>query len=58
LGAALGTVLSRIMMVFMHYLMKRNADLKKYFKILVLKKSESQFEKNINLGFLSDANVV
>jgi hypothetical protein len=37
---------------------EKKCRLEKYFKILVLKKSESQFEKNINLGFLSDANVV
>jgi MATE family multidrug resistance protein len=45
LGAALGTVLSRIMMVvFMHYLMKQNSALKKIFlRISVLKKSANQF---------------
>ncbi|WP_144889037.1 MATE family efflux transporter [Flavobacterium tiangeerense] len=55
LGAALGTVLSRIMMVvFMHYLMKRNADLKKYFKNFSFKEiKKSILKKIINLGMPS-----
>ena len=55
LGAALGTVLSRIMMVvFMHYLMKRNADLKKYFKNFSFKEiRKSILKKIINLGLPS-----
>jgi MATE family multidrug resistance protein len=44
LGAALGTVLSRIMMVVFYALFdEKKCRLEKYFKILVLKKSESQF---------------
>jgi hypothetical protein len=43
---------------FMHYLMKRNADLKNILRILVLKKPKVNFEKIINLGLTSDANVV
>lgn len=55
LGAALGTVLSRIMMVvFMHYLLKRNADLKKYFKNFSFKEiKRSILKKIINLGMPS-----
>ncbi|CAH0336663.1 Multidrug resistance protein NorM [Flavobacterium sp. CECT 9288] len=55
LGAALGTVLSRIMMVvFMHYLLKRNADLKKYFKNFSFKEiKKSILKKIINLGMPS-----
>jgi hypothetical protein len=42
----------------MHYLMKRNADLKNILRILVLK-TESQFWKKLSiLVSLSDANVV
>ncbi len=55
LGAALGTVLSRIMMVvFMHYLMKRNSALKKYFKNFSFKEiRKSILKKIINLGLPS-----
>ncbi|TDE29884.1 MATE family efflux transporter [Flavobacterium ranwuense] len=55
LGAALGTVLSRIMMVvFMHYLMKRNLALKKYFKNFSFKEiRKSILKKIINLGLPS-----
>ncbi|TRW99817.1 MATE family efflux transporter [Flavobacterium gawalongense] len=55
LGAALGTVLSRIMMVvFMHYLMKRNAVLEKYFKNFSFKEiRKSVLKKIINLGLPS-----
>jgi MATE family multidrug resistance protein len=55
LGAALGTVLSRIMMVvFMHYLMKRNSSLKKYFKNFSFKEiRKSILKKIINLGLPS-----
>ena len=55
LGAALGTVVSRIMMVvFMHYLMKRNSALKKYFKNFSFKEiRKSILKKIINLGLPS-----
>lgn len=55
LGAALGTVLSRIMMVvFMHYLMKRNSALKKYFGNFSFKEiRKSVLKKIINLGLPS-----
>ena len=55
LGAALGTVISRIMMVvFMHYLMKRNAALKGYFKNFSFKEiQQSVLKKIINLGLPS-----
>jgi MATE family multidrug resistance protein len=52
IGAALGTVLSRIMMVvFMHYLMKRNAALTHYFENFSFKEiRKSILKKIINLG--------
>ncbi|RTY83510.1 MATE family efflux transporter [Flavobacterium sp. LS1P28] len=55
LGAALGTVISRIMMVvFMHYLIKRNAALKRYFKNFSFKEiRKSVLKKIINLGLPS-----
>lgn len=55
LGAALGTVLSRIMMVvFMHYLMKRNSELKKYFKNFSFKEIRKVIlKKIISLGLPS-----
>jgi multidrug resistance protein, MATE family len=55
LGAGLGTVISRIMMVvFMHYLMKYNAELKHYFKNFSFKDiRKSILKKIINLGFPS-----
>jgi multidrug resistance protein, MATE family len=55
LGAGLGTVISRIMMVvFMHYLMKYNAELKHYFKNFSFKDiKKSILKKIINLGFPS-----
>lgn len=54
-GAALGTVISRIMMVvFMHYLMKHNAVMKKYFKNFTFKEiKKSIIKKIINLGIPS-----
>jgi MATE family multidrug resistance protein len=55
IGAALGTVISRIMMVvFMHYLMKHNAIMKKYFKNFTFKEiKKSIIKKIIGLGFPS-----
>ncbi|PVX44986.1 MATE family multidrug resistance protein [Flavobacterium sp. 103] len=54
-GAALGTVISRIMMVvFMHYLMKHNAIMKQYFKNFTFKEiKKSIVKKIIGLGFPS-----
>lgn len=54
-GAALGTVLSRIMMVvFMHYLMKNNEVLKKYFANFSFKDiRKSILKKIIDLGMPS-----
>lgn len=54
-GAALGTVISRIMMVvFMHYLMKHNAIMKQYFKNFSFKEiRKSIVKKIIDLGFPS-----
>ncbi|WP_396167685.1 MATE family efflux transporter [Flavobacterium sp.] len=55
LGAALGTVISRIMMVvFMHYIMKHNSAFKRYFKNFTFKEiKKSILMKIINLGFPS-----
>ena len=55
LGAALGTVISRIMMVvFMHYLLKYDNDIKKYFKNFSFKEiKKSILMKIINLGLPS-----
>lgn len=55
LGAALGTVISRIMMVvFMHYILKNNAVFKRYFKNFTFKEiKKSILNKIINLGFPS-----
>ena len=55
LGAALGTVISRIMMVvFMHYLLKYDQDIKKYFKNFSFKEiKKSILIKIINLGMPS-----
>lgn len=55
LGAALGTVISRIMMVvFMHFMMRRNATFKKYFKNFTFKEiKKSILMKIINLGLPS-----
>ncbi len=52
LGAALGTVISRIMMVvFMHYLLKYNAELNQYFNNFSFKQiKKSMLKKIINLG--------
>ncbi|MBW4361689.1 MATE family efflux transporter [Flavobacterium taihuense] len=55
IGAALGTVISRIMMVvFMHYLMKHNVIMKQYFKNFTFKEiKKSIVKKIIGLGFPS-----
>lgn len=55
LGAALGTVISRIMMVvFMHYIMKYNVTFKKYFKNFSFKEIRKFIlMKIINVGFPS-----
>jgi MATE family multidrug resistance protein len=55
IGAALGTVISRIMMVvFIHYLMKHNAIMKQYFKNFTFKEiKKSILRKIINLGIPS-----
>ena len=55
LGAALGTVISRIMMVvFMHYLLVYNKEIKKYFKNFSFKEiKKSILIKIINLGLPS-----
>jgi MATE family multidrug resistance protein len=55
LGAALGTVISRIMMVvFMHYIMKRNSVLNRYFENFSFKQiRKSVLKKIINLGLPS-----
>jgi MATE family multidrug resistance protein len=55
IGAALGTVISRIMMVvFMHYLMKHNAVMKQYFKNFTFKEiKKSIVKKIIELGIPS-----
>ncbi len=55
LGAGLGTVISRIMMVvFLHYLMKKDSVMKTYFKNFSFKDiKKSILKKIINLGFPS-----
>jgi len=55
LGAALGTVISRIMMVvFMHYILRRNAAFRRYFKNFSFKEiRKSILKRIINLGFPS-----
>jgi len=55
IGAALGTVISRIMMVvFMHYLLKHNPDLKTFFTGFSFKQiRKSMLKKIINLGLPS-----
>ena len=52
LGAALGTVISRIMMVvFMHYILKYDKTLKPYFKNFSFKEiKKSIIQKIVNLG--------
>ncbi len=52
LGAALGTVISRIMMVvFMHYILKYDKTLKPYFKNFSFKEiKKSVIKKIVNLG--------
>ena len=55
LGAALGTVISRIMMVvFLHYILQKNEMFKRYFKSFSFKEiRKSILMKIINLGFPS-----
>jgi MATE family multidrug resistance protein len=55
LGAALGTVISRIMMVvFIHYLMKYDSQLKHYFKDFSFKSiQKSMIKKIFDLGYPS-----
>ena len=55
LGAGLGTVISRIMMVvFMHYLLKHNPDLRQYFsKFRFYHIKKKVLKKIIDLGFPS-----
>jgi MATE family multidrug resistance protein len=55
LGAALGTVISRIMMVvFIHFLLRKNILFKKYFKNFTFQEiRKSILKKIINLGFPS-----
>lgn len=55
IGAALGTVISRIMMVvFMHYLLKYDQELNTYFKGFSFREiKKSVLQKIINLGFPS-----
>ena len=55
IGAALGTVISRIMMVvFMHYLLKHNEELKIYFSKFSFNQIRKKILKQIiNLGFPS-----
>ncbi len=55
LGAALGTVISRIMMVvFMHFIMRNNNQLKPYFKNFSFKEiKKSMLRKIANLGIPS-----
>ena len=55
LGAALGTVISRIMMVvFMHFILRKNAAFKRYFKNFTFKEiRKSILMKIINLGLPS-----
>lgn len=55
IGAALGTVISRIMMVvFMHYLLKYNRELSVYFKEFSFREiNKTVLKKIINLGFPS-----
>ncbi len=54
-GAALGTVISRIMMVvFMHYILKHNIAFKRFFKNFTFKEiKKSILKKIINLGLPS-----
>lgn len=60
IGAALGTVISRIMMVvFMHYLMKHNVVMKQYFKNFTFKEiKKSIVKKIIGLGFPSSMQML
>lgn len=59
-GAALGTVISRIMMVvFMHYLMKHNAVMKKFFKNFTFKEiKKSILKKIISIGVPSSLQML
>lgn len=55
IGAALGTVISRIMMVvFLHFLLRKNKKFKRYFKNFSFQEiKKSILKKIINLGFPS-----
>lgn len=55
IGAALGTVISRIMMlVFMHYILKYNQRMRIYFQDFSFKQiKKSMVKKIVNLGFPS-----
>jgi MATE family multidrug resistance protein len=59
-GAALGTVISRIMMVvFMHYLMKHNAIMKPFFKKFTFSEiKKSIVKKIVRLGFPSSMQML
>ncbi len=59
-GAALGTVISRIMMVvFMHYLMKHNAVMKKFFKNFTFKEiKKSILKKIVSIGVPSSLQML
>ncbi len=60
LGAALGTVISRIMMVvFMHFILRKNAAFKRYFKNFSFKEiRKSILNRIINLGFPSSMQML
>jgi MATE family multidrug resistance protein len=60
IGAALGTVISRIMMVvFIHFLMKHNAVMKQYFKNFTFKEiKKSILKKIIGLGIPSSMQML
>jgi MATE family multidrug resistance protein len=60
IGAALGTVISRILMVvFMHYLMKQNSEMANYFKSFSFKEIKKTIVKKIiSLGFPSAMQMV
>ncbi len=60
LGAALGTVISRIMMVvFMHYILRKNKAFNRYFKNFSFKEiRKSILKKIINLGLPSSMQML
>lgn len=59
-GAALGTVISRILMVlFMHFILRRNNDLKPHFSGFSLKKiSKAKLKKIIDIGMPSSMQML